>query len=197
MAGCAAVGFFPTSIPDDDPGRRGGAPSCSAFLSATPTARPVSFTPSKPACAIPNPVRADRLATALSQPITADCQLVATFDRFLTEVVQPAARQHLGQPVATTYVGPGHQCRRVYQRRTGPMSGHASGRAVDVRGFRLQNGAEVILRRDWNRSDGRGRFMRAVRDGGCRYFDMTLGPEYNAAHKDHFHFEIDAFRICE
>lgn len=196
VAGCAAMTFWPS----DEGGRRDArvaSPSCGAWLAGAVSAAPVPFTPSQSACAIPNPVRAERLTTALSQPVLADCDLLATFDGFLADVVQPAAREHLGQPVATTLVGPGHQCRRVYHRSGGPWSGHASGRAVDVRGFTLASGRDVILKRDWKRTDGRGRFLRAVRDGACRRFSMTLGPEYNAAHEDHFHFEIDSFRICD
>jgi len=194
-AGCGTVGLWPER---DGPRVAADAgPGCAAWLAGAVSATPVAFTPSRAECAIPPPVRASRLSTGLSQPMLADCDLMATFDGFLADIVQPAARRHLGQPVATTLVGPGHQCRRIYHRSSGNWSGHASGRAVDVRGFKLANGEDVILKRDWTRGDGRARFLRAVRDGACRRFAMTLGPEYNAAHTDHFHFEIDAFRICQ
>ena len=39
-------------------------------------------------------------------------------------------------------------------------------------------------------------FLRAVRDGACRWFDAVLGPDYNAAHADHFHFDRGGGRIC-
>jgi hypothetical protein len=39
-------------------------------------------------------------------------------------------------------------------------------------------------------------FLRAVRDGACQWFDAVLGPDYNAAHADHFHFDRGGGRIC-
>ena len=39
-------------------------------------------------------------------------------------------------------------------------------------------------------------FLRDVRDGACRYFDAVLGPDYNRAHADHFHFDRGRARIC-
>ena len=32
--------------------------------------------------------------------------------------------------------------------------------------------------------------LRRVRDGACRGFSTVLSPEYNAAHRDHFHFDM-------
>jgi hypothetical protein len=43
-------------------------------------------------------------------------------------------------------------------------------------------------------------FMRAVHDEACKTFETVLGPEANAAHKDHFHFDMKKRRyvkICE
>ena len=39
-------------------------------------------------------------------------------------------------------------------------------------------------------------FLRDVRDGACDWFDIVLGPDYNAAHADHFHFDRGGGRIC-
>ena len=40
------------------------------------------------------------------------------------------------------------------------------------------------------------RFLRAIHDGACRYFDAVLGPDYNSAHADHFHFDRGQARAC-
>lgn len=43
-------------------------------------------------------------------------------------------------------------------------------------------------------------FMRAVHADACKAFETVLGPEANAAHKDHFHFDMKKRRyvkICE
>ena len=39
-------------------------------------------------------------------------------------------------------------------------------------------------------------FLRDVRDGACSVFDSVLGPEYNAAHRDHFHVDRGGYRMC-
>jgi hypothetical protein len=35
-----------------------------------------------------------------------------------------------------------------------------------------------------------------VRDGACGTWETVLGPEYNAAHRDHFHLDRGPYRIC-
>jgi hypothetical protein len=43
-------------------------------------------------------------------------------------------------------------------------------------------------------------FLRAVHGDACKTFETVLGPEANAAHKDHFHFDMKKRRyvkICE
>ncbi|MFN3798647.1 MAG: extensin family protein, partial [Sphingobium yanoikuyae] len=32
-------------------------------------------------------------------------------------------------------------------------------------------------------------FLRDVRDGACGLFSTVLSPDYNAAHRDHFHLD--------
>ncbi|MFC7552495.1 extensin family protein [Pseudoroseomonas wenyumeiae] len=39
-------------------------------------------------------------------------------------------------------------------------------------------------------------FLRDVRDGACRFFGAVLGPDYNAAHRDHFHMEAGRWQRC-
>jgi hypothetical protein len=38
--------------------------------------------------------------------------------------------------------------------------------------------------------------LRALRAGACRFFDVVLSPDFNEAHRDHFHFEMGRFRAC-
>lgn len=39
-------------------------------------------------------------------------------------------------------------------------------------------------------------FLRQVRDGACRSFAAVLGPDYNAAHRNHFHLDQGRYRAC-
>ena len=39
-------------------------------------------------------------------------------------------------------------------------------------------------------------FLRQVRDGACHGFAAVLGPDYNAAHRNHFHLDQGPYRVC-
>jgi hypothetical protein len=39
-------------------------------------------------------------------------------------------------------------------------------------------------------TDGKGAFLRAIHRAACRTFTTVLGPEANAAHKNHFHVDM-------
>jgi hypothetical protein len=47
--------------------------------------------------------------------------------------------------------------------------------------------------------DAEAKFVRAVHDEACKAFGTVLGPASNAAHKDHFHFDMKVRRsgFCE
>lgn len=39
-------------------------------------------------------------------------------------------------------------------------------------------------------------FLRRIRDDACGLFGTVLSPEYNAAHRDHLHFDGASFGVC-
>jgi hypothetical protein len=49
---------------------------------------------------------------------------------------------------------------------------------------------------DWTDNGDKGRFLRQVRDGACKQFSTVLGPEYNAAHRNHFHVDMGRWQVC-
>ena len=117
------------------------------------------------------------------------CPLGAALVLWEREIVQPAAERRLGaRVVAIDHLG-SYACRRMYGRATGDWSEHASARALDVAGFRLSDGRRITIARDWGRGGPESRFLHDVRDGGCRLFATVLSPDYNAAHRDHFHLD--------
>ncbi|HBB22553.1 MAG TPA: extensin, partial [Pseudomonas sp.] len=63
-------------------------------------------------------------------------------------------------------------------------------------GFHLQDGTRITVARDWQGEGDKARFLRQVRDAACKAFNVTLGPEYNAAHHDHFHVDMGGFGMC-
>jgi len=48
----------------------------------------------------------------------------------------------------------------------------------------------------WDGAPEEQAFLRAARDGACRWFATTLGPDYNALHADHFHLQSRGWGTC-
>ena len=128
------------------------------------------------------------LAYRPAAPLIA-CSLAAALTMWEWQVVQPAARRLLNSPVVAVDHYGSFACRRLYGRAEGAWSEHARAAAIDVAGFRLADGRWISVARDWTKADARGRFLHAVRDGGCRLYATTLSPDYNAAHRDHLHLD--------
>jgi hypothetical protein len=124
------------------------------------------------------------------------CATALSFALWERQVVQPAARAHLGVGVAAIEHYGTYACRRVGGGEAGRISQHGSANALDVAGFRLADGRRITVAADWGDGTAEGRFLRAVRDGACRSFETVLGPEYNLAHRDHLHLDRGAYRLC-
>jgi hypothetical protein len=115
------------------------------------------------------------------------------------DVVGPAARRHFGQDVTRIELaGPSYQCRRIAGRTDRRLSEHASANAVDIGGFTLADGRVLRIEQGWSRGSSRDRaFLRDVRNGACDHFAAVLSPDYNRAHRDHFHFDLGRDDICD
>ncbi|MFC7691149.1 extensin family protein [Paeniroseomonas aquatica] len=127
---------------------------------------------------------------------TVTCRMAAAWALFERHSLQRAARQHLGtEIVGVRHLGT-YSCRNVNNVATRRRSEHATANAIDIATLVLADGREVRLARDWGNGKPEGDFLRAVRDGACRWFRVVLSPDYNAAHADHFHFDMGPWRTC-
>ena len=132
----------------------------------------------------------------LSSPAVMSCPLAATLVLFDRDALQPAARASFHQPVARIdHVG-SYACRNVYHRNDAPLSRHARAQAIDITGFRLADGRRVEIGKGWDDVGPMGRFLHRVHDRGCAVAGMLLGPDYNAAHRTHFHIEASGWGYC-
>jgi hypothetical protein len=129
---------------------------------------------------------------------TLTCGAALSLTMWERHALQPAAQAHFGQPVARVEHFGSYACRNVRGAggEGGRRSQHAIANAFDVAGFRLRNGRQISLVNHWESTEPEAAFLREVRDGACRFFKGTLGPEYNAAHRDHFHLDQGPYRIC-
>ncbi len=125
---------------------------------------------------------------APSPPATT-CAVGAAFELWLRHGVQPAARELLGARVARIEHLGAYSCRRMYGRDRGRWSEHATGNALDVAAFVLDDGRRISVAGDWAGKGAEAAFLRRARDEACGVFGTVLSPDYNAAHADHFHLD--------
>lgn len=164
-------------------------------------------------CGFDNAARIDRTSVAVGEPFSLSCRAALSLAMWERHVLQQAAGVHLGTRVRSIEHLGSYACRNLYGEQGRHRSQHATADALDVSGFVLEDGRHVRVIADWPSSvpgavDGpapdmhvaldtaEARFLRAVHDGACRYFDAVLGPDYNRAHADHFHFDRGAARVC-
>ncbi|MFJ3483973.1 extensin family protein [Pseudomonas sp. NPDC090202] len=147
-------------------------------------------------CPLRNVLRIQGGDVALSSSFLASCPLAVAYALFDLHTVQPAAQAVFGQKVTQIDHLGSFACRNVYNRSEGRLSQHASANALDIAGFRLADGRRISVLKDWPDEGEKGRFLRQVRDGACKPFNTVLGPEYNTAHRNHFHMDMGRWRVC-
>lgn len=141
-------------------------------------------------CARRDRTRLDGYPFAPSPPPTT-CTVAIALELWRRNAVEPQARELFGSGVARIEHLGAFSCRRMYGRNEGPWSEHASGNAVDIAALVLKDGTRISVLKDWNGEDpDKVLFLRRIRDGACRAFSTVLSPEYNAAHRDHLHFDM-------
>lgn len=124
-------------------------------------------------------------------PLT--CPLAEKFAGWVRYGVRPAAMTFLGADVVRVETFGTYSCRNIVgnPNQAGKRSQHASANAIDISAFVLANGRRISLEGDWkNGGDDARRFLRVVRDSACKRFPTVLSPDYNAAHYNHFHFDM-------
>ena len=123
------------------------------------------------------------------------CPLANTFAGWARFGVDRAARQMLGSQLVRIETMGSYSCRNV--AGTGRRSAHSRGEAIDVAAFVLADGRRISVKGGWDARDRREQeFLRVVHRSACKRFGTVLGPEYNAAHADHFHLEHGNGSFC-
>ena len=144
-------------------------------------------------CGMEKPLRVAAFGNGsigLTSSATLACPVVSSTDKWLAEVVQPAAMSILGAQVIEMRAG-SYSCRAMNNgtgtRRT---SEHAFGNAVDIFSFRLNDGRNITVKDGWRGSPHEQSFLREVFIGACEHFSTVLGPGADAFHYDHFHVDM-------
>ncbi|WP_166223117.1 extensin family protein [Pseudomonas atagonensis] len=147
-------------------------------------------------CPLIGALRVQGGEVALSSSFLASCPLAVAYAMFERHTLQPAAQSVYGEKVARLEHLGSFACRNVYNRESGALSRHASADALDIAGFRLASGRNISVLKDWPRQNQDAAFLRQVRDGACESFSVVLSPDYNAAHRNHFHVDVGRWSVC-
>ncbi len=197
--------FAPLSL-DDPPGRitqfkLKGLPEarCSVLL-AQANQRGWITTKSRAQSGGPCPLRqavsvANFGDVTLSNRFVASCPLALSSALFVQHQVKPLARQMLGSPLRQIDHLGSFACRNIYHRENARLSEHATADALDISGFRLADGRKITVLKGWKESTTQP-FLRALLNASCQYYGNGLGPDYNAAHANHFHLGMRGYGLC-
>jgi hypothetical protein len=125
------------------------------------------------------------------------CPLARQFARWTREAMQPAAKAWLGSRVARIESFGTYSCRSVNNRPGARLSEHGRANAVDIGAFILADGRRITVKEGWNGGDEDvRRFLRNLHAAGCRRFGIVLGPDADAFHRDHLHFDMGQGPYC-
>lgn len=149
-----------------------------------------------PSCPLSNVVRLNESGVQFNRSFVATCPLALGWLMFEYHALQPTARHLLGSSVSGVEHYGSFACRNIYGRKNARRSAHASAEALDVAAFTLADGQKVSVLDDWQDEGNKGQFLREIHRGACRSFATVLGPEYNAAHANHFHLAMGGFSLC-
>ena len=186
----------------------------------------LTYEPLKPVgkstgCGIAAPIKVTSIGKAhpvqIKPAATLNCKLTAALVKWVDRHLQPQAKAAFKEPVKRIRNASSYVCRRRNNSPNGKLSEHALGNALDISSFTLKSGKTVTVKAGWRRK-GNGTvvdniakavvspatpastFLRGAHKGACKEFSTILGPDANASHHDHFHFDLGRggrYLICD
>lgn len=154
-------------------------------------------------CQVAYPVEVSGLPgrAKLKPAATLNCEMALTVAQWVKSELQPAARVRYWSSVDTITQASSYSCRNMIGTRGNKLSEHAKGNALDISKIELKNGKDILVRKKGFFAFRERGLLNTVRADGCSYFSTVLGPGYNKAHADHFHFDImerkSGYRACK
>ena len=143
-------------------------------------------------CGIENAVRVRSVGgVRLSTPATMDCTTARSLLAWVQTGALPAVGGR-GGGLTGLRVASHYACRGRNNVAGARLSEHSFGRAIDIAAFQLRDGSEISVLSGWG--SGEGDRLRRMWRAACGPFGTVLGPNANAYHRDHFHFDTARYR---
>ena len=134
-------------------------------------------------------------SVSLSSSFLASCPLALSWALFVNQQARPITETMMGSGLSRIDHFGSFACRNIYHRANARRSEHATAEALDISGFPLENGQRISVLRGW-KSASTEPWLRALLSASCGYFGNALGPDYNAAHANHFHLGMRGVGYC-
>ena len=145
----------------------------------------------KNGCSATQAVKLVAIGTPVTNLGAMKCRLAERFTAWAGSAVQNAAAVWLETTVAKIESFGTYNCRPINNIPGGRLSEHGRANAVDISAFVLADGRRITVKEGWRGSDPAVRdFLRAVHKAACRRFDVVIGPDGDAHHYDHLHFDM-------
>jgi len=139
---------------------------------------------------------------SMTPPAILRCPMVPAVDRWVADVVEPAARFHFGASIDELKVAASYGCRPINHKWGARLSEHGHANAIDISEFRLTDGRRISVKTGWWGDNRERSFLRRVHRGACDTFSTVLGPLADSYHRDHFHLDLahhgrdGTYRVC-
>lgn len=158
-------------------------------------------------CGFSNAVLLRQASISLGSAVSLSCPMALSFAMWERHALQPAAIARFGEPVVALQHLGSYACRNINTGESdtpnaGIRSRHSTADALDIAGFTLASGQRITLLKNWRPAsaasppDAAALLLTDTQQGACRFFNGVLSPDYNAAHRDHFHLETGGYSMC-
>jgi hypothetical protein len=138
----------------------------------------------------------DHAKVAVNPPATLRCTMAEAIAHWVREDVAPAVRK-LEAPLSEIENYDSFECRGRNRVVGAKVSEHGLANALDVKAFKLANGAMVAPTDTKVAKD----FRDEMRDRACARFMTVLGPGSDGYHESHIHVDLaerkNGYRMCQ
>ena len=152
----------------------------------------VAITPQPPidedgGCTVASPLVISEISLDISvyPDATLTCLTAEALTNWMTEIVVPAAREHLDAEPTGLVQSSAYACAG---QDAAPRAGeHASGSAIDITGIIFKERETLAVRMRDTETGAERAFQSAIRNGACRYFRNVIGPGAEAGFDGKLH----------
>jgi hypothetical protein len=150
--------------------------------------------------AVPVPSRPGTTVRLADEPMLT-CRFADRLGHWIGDLVAPLVTGIKERELRAVRTGPGFECRNRNRAKTGKLSVHAEGLAIDIASFEFTNGSSLRVKPEAGSAPDPA--LAALRTAACGWFTTILGPGSDEAHHDHLHVDIEQhgsserYRICQ